>query len=53
MNLPQVSDKKKIYKSYENFLKKWKNPIFSKTIQPISITKIYVIESTKEVMRKI
>ena len=32
---------------------KSKNLIFSKTAQPILMAKIYVIESTKEVLKKI
>ena len=54
MNLTQVSNrKKKFYKRYEQNFEKSKNPIWSKTAQLILMPKIYVIEGTKEVMRKI
>ena len=40
--------KKEFYKSHEQILK---NPIFSKTARPSLMTKIYIIEGTKEAMR--
>ena len=53
ISLPQVSTQTKnfLQKLRTNFAKS-KNTIFSKTAQPILMAKIYVIEGTKEVMKK-
>ena len=49
----QVSTRKNFfYKSYKRILKIQKNQIFSETAQPILIAKVYVIEGTKEVLKK-
>ena len=46
------SEKNFLQELWANF-EKSKNQIFSKTAQPISMTKIYVIEGTREVLKKI
>ena len=48
-----IKPKKNFLLKLEANFEKWKNQIFSKTAQPIMITKIYVIEGTKEVLKKI
>ena len=50
---PSINSKKFfLQKLWTNF-EKSKNLIFSKTAEPILITKMYVIEGTKEVLKKI
>ena len=46
---PSINSKKKFLQNFE----KSKNQIFSKTAQPIWMAEIYVIEGTKEVLKKI
>ena len=48
---PSIDSKKKILQKLLAIFKS-KNQIFSKTGQPILMTKIYVIEDTKEVLKK-
>ena len=50
---PSINSKKKILQKLQTNFKKLKNQIFSETAQPILMSKIYVIESTKEVLKKI
>ena len=50
---PSINSEKIFLQKLLTNFEKWKNLIFSKTAQPILMTKIYVIEGTKEVLKKI
>ena len=49
---PSVNSQKNFLRKLWSNFEKSKNQIFSKTTQPILMAKIYVIEGTKEVLKK-
>ena len=50
---PSINSEKNFLQKLQANFEKSKNQIFSKTAQPILMTKIYVIEGTREVVTKI
>ena len=50
---PSINSKNLFLQTLCRNFEKSKNLIFSKTAQPILMTKIYVVEGTKEVLKKI
>ena len=49
---PSINSKKNFLQKFWAKFEKSKNQIFSKMTQPILMNKIYVIEGTKEVLKK-
>ena len=49
--IPSMNSKKNFLQKLRTNFEKSKNQIFSKTAQPILMTKIYVIEGTEEVLK--